>query len=111
LVKSEADIEKMLVALESNIETGTAKVSIKTAFTDPYYKGCSWLNILNVIFHELDGINVIFLYSAVILGKVLKGNFTAREGVYTINLVNTFASFVSIWTLTTFGRRSLILFG
>lgn len=67
----------------------------------------------NVIFHELAGINIIFLYSDVILNQVLTGGgfFTPRVGVYTINIVNTIASIISVWTVRKFGRRPLLLYG
>ena len=56
---------------------------------------------------------MIFLYSNTILNSVLQpgSKFTPRAGVYIINTINTIASGVSIWTIRTFGRRSLLLFG
>ena len=66
----------------------------------------------NIMFHELCGTNVINLYSNTILALVLTGNtFTPKEGVYMISLCNTAASAVSIWTVKSFGRRTLLLWG
>lgn len=39
------------------------------------------------------------------------GWFTPRKGVYLINIINTIAAGVSIWTISNFGRRPLLLFG
>jgi SP family sugar porter-like MFS transporter len=69
--------------------------------------------MFNILFHELNGINLIFLFSNTILTEVLNpdGKLTPREGVYLINIMNTVASFFSIWTIRTFGRRPLLLVG
>ena len=47
------------------------------------------------------------------MNSVLKpgSKFTPRAGVYIINTINTIASGVSIWTIRTFNRRPLLLFG
>jgi len=96
---------------QSQKET-TSKVTLMQAYADPEYSRCSWVNFFQIMFHELTGINVIFLYSNTILSLVLKGSaFTPRQGVYAINIVNTLSSALSIWTVRTFGRRSLLIFG
>lgn len=83
------------------------------AFLDPEYRKATWVNVWNILFHELTGINVIFLYSNTILQTVLTpdSGFTPREGVYMISLVNTLSSGVGIYAMSTFGRRSLTLWG
>ena len=98
--------------MQQNQQQTTSKVSLKQAFTDPEFSRCSWVNVTNIIFHELTGINVIFLYSNTILALVLTGNsFTPRQGVYAINIVNTLASGMAVWTVRTFGRRPLLIWG
>ena len=61
---------------------GSTKVNLKEAFlTDENYVRASWVNIVNVIFHELAGINVILQYSNTILETILgdsSSGFTPR---------------------------------
>ncbi len=49
---------------------------------DENYLRASWVNIINIIFHELAGINVILQYSNVILDDIIgdddTGGFNAR---------------------------------
>ena len=70
---------------------------------------------MNVIFHELAGINVIMQYSntifKIIIGPDKTSGFTPREGTYVVGIVNFLAACVSVWTLDTFGRRTLLLLG
>ena len=84
-------------------------------WTDENFKRASWVNVMNVIFHELAGYNVIMQYSNIILGLILgtdkTSGFTPREGTYVVGIVNFFASLVSVWTINNFGRRILLLLG
>ena len=50
-------------------------------FTDERYRRASWVNICQIIFHELTGINVILMYSSTILETILgtdSKDFNAR---------------------------------
>lgn len=80
---------------------------------DENYVRASWVNIFNIIFHEVAGINVILQYSNTILNNILgdNGGFTAREGTYVVGLANFSSSIVSLWTVNTFGRRILLILG
>ena len=61
---------------------GSTKVDLREAFLkDENYMRASWINIANVIFHELAGINVILQYSNTILETILgdtSSGFTPR---------------------------------
>ena len=100
---------------KSTKQTKSTKITLKEAFfTDETYVRASWINILDVIFHELVGINVIFQYSTTILDDIFgedSEGFTAREGTYCITVFNFFASAASIWTINNIGRRRLLLVG
>ena len=93
---------------------GSTKVSVNEAlYSDENYVRATWVNLINVIFHELAGINVILQYSNTILDNILgdSGGFTARQGTYVVGLVNFLSSLMSVWTINTFGRRFLLLLG
>ena len=93
-------------------------MSLKEAlWTDEQYCRASWVNIINIIFHELAGINVIMLYSNIILTDIFgedtgesKG-FTPRQGTYVVAGINLIGATTAVWTINKFGRRILLLWG
>ena len=61
----------------------TRKATIKEAYkTDERYVRASWINFVNMIFHELTAINVVLAYSTNILEDIFGTDpdqgFTAR---------------------------------
>lgn len=80
---------------------------------DENYMRASWVNIINIIFHEFAGINVILQYSNTILKEIMgdDGAFSPRQGTYIISMINFWSSVLSVWTINTFGRRILLLIG
>lgn len=100
--------------LQKNSQKETTSASLKEAFfTNKEYTRGSWVNIGNIIFHELAGINVINLYSNTILNNILSDDakFTPRQGSYVIGVVQAIASGFCLWTLKTFGKRPLLIWG
>ena len=72
------------------------------------------MNIVNMINHELTGINVILAYSSTILEKIFgnaSGGFNARTGTYCIAGVNALSAVAGIWTCRNIGRRTLLFWG
>lgn len=48
-------------------QTTEKPVTLKEAFvTDERYVKCQWVNVVNMIFHEFAGINVVYLYSNIL---------------------------------------------
>lgn len=89
-------------------------MTLKEAFwSDPEYVRCQWVNVGQIIFHELSGINVIYIYSNVLLNRILVpgSTFTPRTGTYLIAIANVAAFVVAIWTIQTFGRKPLLVWG
>jgi hypothetical protein len=100
--------------IKSTIQKETARVTVTEAiWTNKKYVKCSWINITNIIFHELTGINVVLIFSNVILATVTDpdSGFTPRAGVILIGVINFLAATGSVWTVRTFGRRILLLVG
>lgn len=95
--------------------SGATKTTLKEAFfTNENYLRASWIGIFIVVTHELAGINVILQYSNTILDTILgedSSGFTPRQGTYVISMINFLSSAVSVWTINTFGRRTLLLYG
>lgn len=68
---SQNEVAEIVEFMSKNNQKETSTVTIKEVFTDPEYSRGTWVNVFGVIFHELTGINVIFLYSHTILSDVL----------------------------------------
>ena len=96
---------------------GSTKVSLSQAlWHDEQYFRASWVNIINIIWHELAGINVIMLYSNIILTDIFgedtgEAGFTPRQGTYVVAAINLIGAMTAIWTINHFGRRVLLLWG
>lgn len=83
-------------------------------WTDENYMRASWVNVANMFFHEVAGINVILQYSNTILDTILgdaDSGFNARTGSYMISMTNLVAACISVWTVNAYGRRTLLLLG
>ena len=101
--------------VQSTIQKQSTKVTYKEAFcSDERFTRGSWVNVINMMNHELTGFNVILAYSNTILEEILgtsTGGFSARTGTYCIAVVNVFAAAGGIWTCRTVGRRTLLFWG
>lgn len=68
--ESPEDYARIALKIENESSKGndTKSVTLKEAFvTDPKYVRCQWVNVWNIIFHELAGVNVIYIYSNTLL--------------------------------------------
>lgn len=83
------------IELEANKNASVKSPTLKEAFvTDPRYVRCQWVNVWHMIFHELAGINVVYIYSNTLLARVLTADnsvITPRTGTYIISIVNLLA--------------------
>lgn len=63
--------------------------------------------------HELAGVNIIYMYSNVILKQVFGPGsfFTPRTGTYLIGMVNLLSFAMATWTVKSFGRKPLLFWG
>ena len=69
-----------------------------------------------MIFRELSAINVIVLYSSILLESMNSkstGSFpiTPRQGTYILGMVDLFGGTLAMYTVTLFSRKCLFLFG
>jgi hypothetical protein len=108
------ETEQISTYLKSTIQKETSRVTFCEAFcTNEKYRTCSWVNIANIIFHELVGINVIMIYSNTILSDILSpdSSFTPRLGTICVGGANFLSAILSIWSIKWYGRRDLLLWG
>lgn len=68
---------------------------------------------MNIIVHELAGVNIIYMYSNTIFKQVFAPGsfFTPRTGTYLISVANLFSYVVATWSVKTFGRKPLLFWG
>ena len=65
--------ERIIRDFEKEMNSGACggnaqKATLKQAFvTDERYRRASWINVIEMIFHELTAINIVFAYSTTIL--------------------------------------------
>ena len=60
---TETDIDTIFEYVKSTISKVTSKVPLTQALCGNKYRKGTWIAAILIIFHELSGINVIFLYS------------------------------------------------
>ena len=99
--------------LENENTGDTSDVTLKEAlFTDEAHKRGSWVSIAIIVFSELTGFQAITLFSTQIFKQVLgEGSMDPRTSTILLCGVNFVASFVSILTVRTWGRRTLLIWG
>jgi hypothetical protein len=86
----------------SSTNASAKTVTLKEAFwSNPQYVRCQWVNVWQIIFHELSGINIIYIYSNILLKRILVPGsiFTPTTGTYMIGLVNVVSFLVAVWTI------------
>jgi major inositol transporter-like SP family MFS transporter len=98
--------------LTSTISKATSKVTLKEAFcTDERYKKASWINVADITFHELTGINSILIFSNTILATITDGGLSPRVGTAIIGFVNFASAASAFLVLQRIGRRPLLIWG
>ena len=92
---------------------GSSKLTLIDALCNPQYRRATWINLGYIVFHELTGINVIMQYSNQMLKQMQSKTFpiTPREGTYMVGVANFLTSFMSIFVVKCFKRRTLLIVG
>lgn len=101
--------------LEKSCNQETTKVSLtETIWTDERYRRASIVNVTIMTFHTLTGYAAVMAFSTSIFetaGGDGGGGLSPRQGTYFVGLCNLVASMAGIYTVRTFGRRQLLLYG
>jgi hypothetical protein len=97
--------------LTSTLSKGTSKITLRDAFTADKYKTASWINVADIAFHELTGINSIIIFSNTILATITDGGLSPRVGTAIIGFVNFASAASAFLVLQRIGRRPLLIWG
>jgi sugar porter (SP) family MFS transporter len=79
-------------------------------FTVPRIRRATLAASTVMIAQQMCGINIIAFYSSTVFQKAGASKFHALLASWGFGLINFIFAFPAIWTIDTFGRRSLLLF-
>lgn len=79
-------------------------------FTIPRIRRATLAASTVMLAQQLCGINIIAFYSSDVFAKAGASDFKALLATFGFGLINFIFAFPAIWTIDTFGRRSLLLF-
>lgn len=79
-------------------------------FTIPRVRRATLASFVVMIAQQMCGINIIAFYSSSVFSQAGASNLTALLASFGFGLVNFVFAFPAVWTIDTFGRRSLLLF-
>uniref|UniRef100_A0A8H7NDF3 Major facilitator superfamily (MFS) profile domain-containing protein n=1 Tax=Bionectria ochroleuca TaxID=29856 RepID=A0A8H7NDF3_BIOOC len=79
-------------------------------FTIPRIRRASLAAFTVMIAQQMCGINIIAFYSTTVFKDAGANDFEALLASWGFGLINFLFAFPAIWTIDTFGRRSLLLF-
>ncbi|KAK5998080.1 putative metabolite transport CsbC-like protein [Cladobotryum mycophilum] len=79
-------------------------------FTIPRVRRATLAAFTVMIAQQMCGINIIAFYSTTVFVQAGASNFGALLASWGFGLINFLFAFPAVWTIDTFGRRSLLLF-
>ncbi|UNI20180.1 hypothetical protein JDV02_006296 [Purpureocillium takamizusanense] len=79
-------------------------------FTIPRIRRATLAAFVVMIAQQMCGINIIAFYSTTVFRDAGASDFNALLATWGFGLINFLFAFPAIWTIDTFGRRSLLLF-
>ncbi|KAI2616368.1 hypothetical protein GGS26DRAFT_603838 [Hypomontagnella submonticulosa] len=79
-------------------------------FTIPRVRRATLASFVVMIAQQMCGINIIAFYSSTVFKEAGTSDFNALLASWGFGAVNFLFAFPAIWTIDTFGRRSLLLF-
>ncbi|RKU43865.1 hypothetical protein DL546_004319 [Coniochaeta pulveracea] len=103
-IHTQLEIEKTVMG-DSNYITRFIQL-----FTIPRVRRATLASGVVMIAQQMCGINIIAFYSTTIFKEAGTSDYNALLASLGFGLVNFFFAFPALWTIDTFGRRSLLLF-
>ncbi|TQW00560.1 hypothetical protein V2A60_001635 [Cordyceps javanica] len=79
-------------------------------FTIPRVRRATLAACTTMLAQQMCGINIIAFYSSSVFEHAGASNFQALLATWGFGLINFLFAFPAVWTIDTFGRRSLLLF-
>ncbi|WQF86438.1 Putative major facilitator, sugar transporter, major facilitator superfamily [Colletotrichum destructivum] len=79
-------------------------------FTIPRIRRATWASGIVMVAQQMCGINIISFYSSTIFKESGISDYTALWASFGFGLINFTFAWPAVWTIDTFGRRTLLLF-
>ncbi|KAI8670296.1 MFS domain-containing protein [Fusarium keratoplasticum] len=102
--------EKALVHESGLKVTSNVLTRFVELFTIPRIRRATWASGIVMIAQQMCGINIIAFYSATIFKESGISDYTALWASFGFGIVNFLFAWPAVWTIDTFGRRTLLLF-
>ncbi|KAK1478476.1 hypothetical protein CCUS01_04821 [Colletotrichum cuscutae] len=90
--------------------TGNMFTRFVELFTIARIRRATWASGIVMIAQQMCGINIISFYSATIFKQSGISDYTALWASFGFGLINFTFAWPAVWTIDTFGRRTLLLF-
>ncbi|KAK3683880.1 hypothetical protein B0T22DRAFT_483688 [Podospora appendiculata] len=103
-IHSQLEIEKAIIGKSTYV---TRFIEL---FTIPRVRRATLAAFTVMIAQQMCGINIIAFYSSTVFTDAGTSDFNALLASFGFGLVNFIFAWPAIWTIDTFGRRSLLLF-
>ncbi|KAH6876533.1 hypothetical protein B0T10DRAFT_540877 [Thelonectria olida] len=105
LVQEEVLVQEAGLKTTSNMFTRFVEL-----FTIPRNRRATWASGIVMIAQQMCGINIIAFYSATIFKQSGISDYTALWASFGFGLINFVFAWPAVYTIDTFGRRTLLLF-
>ena len=105
-----AEMELAAIQASAAAEVSKEKVTLKEVFVKRYARILS-LGIIIAVFQQWCGTNVIFIYAQDVFAGAGYSISEAFLNIVVTGIANVLFTFVAIYTIDRWGRRSLMLFG
>ncbi|RSL79992.1 hypothetical protein CEP51_006905 [Fusarium floridanum] len=102
--------EKALVHESGLKVTSNVFTRFVELFTIPRIRRATWASGIVMIAQQMCGINIIAFYSATIFKESGISDYTALWASFGFGIINFIFAWPAVWTIDTFGRRTLLLF-
>ncbi|KAL3956693.1 hypothetical protein ACCO45_009539 [Purpureocillium lilacinum] len=79
-------------------------------FTIPRIRRATWAAGIVMIAQQMCGINIVAFYSSTIFKQSGIDDYTALWASFGFGMINFIFAWPAVWTIDTFGRRTLLLF-
>jgi len=104
------DQERVLVEEAGLKATSNLFTRFVELFTVPRIRRATWASGIVMIAQQMCGINIIAFYSSTIFKQSGISDYTALWASFGFGLINFLFAWPAVWTIDTFGRRTLLLF-
>lgn len=103
-ISAQLEIEREIIGPNNYITRFTQ------LFTIPRVRRATLASFVVMLAQQMCGINIIAFYSTTVFKRAGASDFGALFASFGFGLVNFIFAWPAIWTIDTFGRRSLLLF-